>query len=341
MQLDQPALPGSGRIGEMALFAPETQLFLLNGTDGVREEVGKVFKPHDLTPVRPGESVSASMHHVRRGRLSLSRLEYGTEVRIDPGRLENFYLVQMPIRGGAAIQCGGHRFESGPGLASLISPGLPLSMRWQPDSPQIVLRIDRDDVVFHCRQHLGEACDRAPEFCPELDLTRSGGAYFAQLLGVLVDAIGREDHPIHQPLVLKQFESTLINALLYGVPSTLSDLLAGNADKGASPYYVKRAEEYIRAHLNEPLSIEMLAEHTGVSVRTLFSGFRNFRGASPMTYLRNLRLDKVRQELASREHASVTDVAFRWGFSHLGRFAQEYKRRFGESPSATLRYRPN
>ncbi len=104
---------------------------------------------------------------------------------------------------------------------------------------------------------------------------------------------------------------------------------------------MKRAEEYIRAHLNEPLSIEMLAEHAGVSVRTLFSGFRNFRGASPMTYLRNLRLDKVRQELTSREHASVTDVAFRWGFSHLGRFAQEYKRRFGESPSATLRYRPN
>ncbi|ATE62568.1 AraC family transcriptional regulator [Thauera sinica] len=341
MLLDEPALPGHGRVRDAALVASSNLLFQLDDTDSVRERVGQVFKPHDLAPLRTGERVNAFMHHVRRGRLSLSRLEYGTGVKIDPGRLDSFYLVQIPVRGSAFIHCGGHRFESRPGLASLVSPGLPLSMRWEGGAPQIVLRIDRDQMLFHCRQHLGGECERPPEFCPELDLTRSGGAYFAQLLGLLMDAVAQPDHPLHQPLVLKQFESSLINALLYGVPSTVSELLAGGTGKAASPYYVKRAEEYIRAHLNEPLSIELLAEHAGASVRTLFAGFRNACGTSPMSFLRNLRLDQVRAELAGGERVSVSEIAYKWGFNHLGRFAREYKRRFGESPSATLRHRPD
>ncbi len=38
------------------------------------------------------------------------------------------------------------------------------------------------------------------------------------------------------------------------------------------------------------------------------------------------------------ENLSVTDVAFKWGFTHLGRFSQEYKRRYGELPSSTRRW---
>ena len=60
-----------------------------------------------------------------------------------------------------------------------------------------------------------------------------------------------------------------------------------------------------------------------------------------MTYLRHLRLHRVRAELAdasrTRSPAAVTTVASRWGFVHFGRFAQQYRQLFGESPSQTLR----
>jgi transcriptional regulator GlxA family with amidase domain len=81
-----------------------------------------------------------------------------------------------------------------------------------------------------------------------------------------------------------------------------------------------------------------MAEYAGVSSRSLFTGFRRYRNTSPMTYLKEIRLRRVNEELQRLSSGSdtVTAVAFRWGFSHLGHFTTDYKRRFGESPSETL-----
>jgi transcriptional regulator GlxA family with amidase domain len=80
-----------------------------------------------------------------------------------------------------------------------------------------------------------------------------------------------------------------------------------------------------------------MAEQAGVSVRTLFAGFKNYLGTTPMAYLRELRFEQAHLELMQNEHLTVTDVAFKWGFTHLGRFSQEYKKRFGTLPSSTRR----
>lgn len=57
-----------------------------------------------------------------------------------------------------------------------------------------------------------------------------------------------------------------------------------------------------------------------------------------MQYLKDVRLRRVREALmsASPESITVTAVAMRWGFTHLGHFTADYKRSFGESPSVTL-----
>lgn len=76
-----------------------------------------------------------------------------------------------------------------------------------------------------------------------------------------------------------------------------------------------------------------------MSVRSLQEGFRRHVGCAPMTYLQQLRLNRVRETLLEGDPARVTvaAVAHRWGFAHLGRFASAYRERFGESPSETLR----
>ena len=96
---------------------------------------------------------------------------------------------------------------------------------------------------------------------------------------------------------------------------------------------------YVEAHAREPLTPQELARVGCMSVRTLHASFRQALGETPMSYLRRVRLDRVREELLRGNPARVrvTDVATAWGFCHQSRFAQQYRDRFGELPSRTLR----
>ncbi|BFM82013.1 hypothetical protein JUNP543_0326 [Acinetobacter baumannii] len=210
-------------------------------------------------------------------------------------------------------------------------------MRWHANSPQLILKVSKDDFTYHCRQHIADSENNLLVFDPKLDFSTQGGAYFLQLVRTLMDALACEQHPLHHPLAFKQFESNLFNALIYGQPNNALHKIDQYKEKTVSPYFVKRTEAYIKEHLHEPLNVEILAEHAGVSVRTLFTGFKNYLGTTPMSYLKELRFEQAHLELMHNENLSVTDVAFKWGFTHLGRFSQEYKRRYGELPSSTRR----
>jgi len=106
------------------------------------------------------------------------------------------------------------------------------------------------------------------------------------------------------------------------------------------PRDVKKAMELMRADPASARSIGELAAACGVARRTLQKHFRLFLGRTPGEVLHELRLERVRQELLqARPEASVTECAMRYGISHLGRFAADYRRRYGETPSATIQRR--
>jgi len=119
-----------------------------------------------------------------------------------------------------------------------------------------------------------------------------------------------------------------------------NELNGGRVARGrVVPSDVKKAVAYMRQRTAAKLSVIDLASHCGVAERTLHKHFRAFLGASPLDYWRRLRLAEAREELLRCEHStSVTDIAARFGFSHFGRFAQQYRRQFGETPSSTLRW---
>jgi transcriptional regulator GlxA family with amidase domain len=96
---------------------------------------------------------------------------------------------------------------------------------------------------------------------------------------------------------------------------------------------------YLEAHADEPLTPQELARVGCMSVRALHAAFQQALGETPMSYLRRVRLDRARAELLRSDPARVrvTDVAVRWGFCPQSRFAQQYRDRFGELPSRTLR----
>jgi AraC-like DNA-binding protein len=328
-----------------AIFPDESLVFSSRDFDAVRAGVARIFKPHLLRLHGTGANLRARMHHLRQGNASVNRLEYGADVEIDPDRLDDFFLVQIPVTGHAAIECGNCRFDSTPQAASLVSPTLPLHMRWHAGNAQVCVRFERHLVEQHCAAHLGHALDEPLEFEPQLRLDTPAGRYFLRLVRLFAEELtlarcrDGDAHPLANARVAEHFSSALLNALIYGQASNISAAL-GRAETAPAPHFVRRVEDYIRHHYAETLTVEKLAFVAGVSARTLFSGFRDFRHVTPMAYLKAVRLEQARQKLQSGEVggiAAVTKVAFDTGFSHLGRFAQHYRSRFGELPSATAR----
>ncbi len=100
---------------------------------------------------------------------------------------------------------------------------------------------------------------------------------------------------------------------------------------------VRRAEEYMRSHLADSVSTIDLCREVEASGRTLRLAFHEHYGLGPMTYFRYLRLNAVRDQLRMASPHSIADIARRSGFHHLGNFAADYRRLFGERPSQTAR----
>ena len=101
------------------------------------------------------------------------------------------------------------------------------------------------------------------------------------------------------------------------------------------PYYLKRADRFIAANLGGELTMAALAEHCGVSERTLQKAFSDFRGTTPVAHVRNVRLDAAHRALQEEEGVGVAQVAKRFGFGSVTTFTLAYRKRFGAPPSRT------
>jgi AraC-like DNA-binding protein len=112
----------------------------------------------------------------------------------------------------------------------------------------------------------------------------------------------------------------------------------GGTDPRGYARIVARARAFIHENLDQPLSIEKIANAAATSHRTLHRAFHIVLDETPYSYVQKLRLHRIRHELVTDAEAActVTVAAHRWGIPELGRFAAWYRDLFGELPSQTL-----
>src|SRR5262249_20310696 len=125
------------------------------------------------------------------------------------------------------------------------------------------------------------------------------------------------------------------NLIFTNVPHRLIDRLDYRPPE-EGPRYIAQAIDYMHANLHLPLTMTAVAEAVGISGRSLQLAFRSFRQTTPAAYLRQIRLDAAHSELSLPENElPVREVALKWGFIHMGRFAAQYRASFGVCPSET------
>jgi AraC-like DNA-binding protein len=244
----------------------------------------------------------------------------------------------MPMNGRAVGMAGGRQFEANTIRALVTNPADELNIRLDHDSPQLVVRIEQDALERYLTRLSGRTMPQLLSFEPSLDLTSDAAMRWHGAVQLLHTEVYYKGSLVHDGIGIGPLEEFLMSSLLMIQPSTYrSQLIQTSSAPGRRA--VRQALDYMERHLSESLSMTDIAEHVGVSVRSIQQGFRDELGVTPMAYLRDRRLERVREELTDAEPGdgvTVTAVAERWGFSHLGGFAALYRKRWGESPSQTL-----
>lgn len=305
--------------------------------DQARHLIGQYLNPYRLHVVR------GHVHHVQLdslacGRLSLNKLRhgFGADVTVDPDCLDGYYLLVLPTQGHAVFHFDGRRIAVSPQAPALISPNRRFHFASSPDYEQILLRIDRAAVAdAWCRL---TAQDFAPDICFDavIPMHTAGWQALMPMLQWVArcSGLGQGRDPA-QAALLAQTEMLVATTLLLHQPHNMAAQL-WPAPPPSAPQAIRRAQAYMLEHLEERIPVAMVASHCGLSVRRLQAVFRDECGQSPLQWLRQQRLQAVRQALSlPGQPAQVAEIATRFGFTHLGEFSRAYRQAFGESPRQT------
>lgn len=184
---------------------------------------------------------------------------------------------------------------------------------------------------------LGEPVADDLAFAPLIPWSDGPTQGIRRVFSLLIQELNAPFSLARNGIACRAFADLLCRALLHTHAHSYSARLARPAGVPA-PRNIRRAEEYIRTNLSEPMALHEVASAAGCSVRSLQLGFRQFRATTPASFMRQARLEAARQALcAGAETLSVTQVAHRFGFTNPGRFAGLYRAAFGLSPANDLR----
>jgi len=300
--------------------------------DQAIEAVAKVYCPHTVEVAGSGRNIDASLEVSYRTFQPLVELSYSVPVKIDAGDFPRLFLVMQCARGSAGTRQQSREAEWRDGETMPFSAGFDTQLWFDRSFAQKSIRLDADKLETLCARWLGHPLAQPLRFAlqpfsPDLErIWRNTLTYLWSTEPLPLSDAAKA--------ALDEFVLTLV---LHQHPHNHSEELAKSTPAPA-PGLVRRAERYMIDNAAEPITVSDVAAHLGTSLRSLQAGFRQWRATTPNAFLRQVRLQRVRDELLHpRADSSVTTAALRYGFPHLGRFSAYYQSAFGETPSETIR----
>lgn len=310
------------------------QLVATTDVDQARDEVARCFCPHFLGLTHRNGRLDMIHNAAALGEdVTLNYMRYGDEVRITPGLFNDFFLAQVPIAGSARVKVGDRVVASDRHYGSLGSPTEPVDMIWSDGCEQLLVYVRRNAVEELAASQVDE---REPVvFQPLLDLDAPAIRAWMRLVRLAFDDLEAGGALFRSPLAASHFEQTLISGLLSAQPNSST---ASPTSPAIGSRAVHAVVQLIEAEPDRAWRLADLADSAGVSPRTLQSAFQRELGVTPLQQLRHTRMQRVRRDLLAADPTtdSVTEIAARWGFFHLGRFSQTYRSAYQELPSQTL-----
>lgn len=305
----------------------------LNDIEAARELLSRKYRPHGLRSLSATKRfdfvhVSAS---VPVG--SFNMLRYGAKVEITPETFDDFFMLEMPIRGGASLESIGRKsVQSSNRKALFLPPHARFSSVWEEGTLQLMLQIRKEVVLERWQMMCGDATLQLPKAFPEIDLETPEGWRIKQLLLLISEELRNSAAVPNNSLSDTPLAAAAVDATLAYFRKHQTTMV----EDGASvlPAHLRACVRRIHADPAGNHSLPSLLQHTSVSERSLFKLFRTFLHKSPRAYVESVRLKHARGLLL--KGARVAQAAKASGFTHMGRFAASYEDVYGEKPSQTV-----
>ena len=298
--------------------------------EAVHDAVAEAYFPHSMKPLTAGPAWHSALDVVDLGASRMTRMALGATVSVT-SECPGGYAINIPLTGGVESLISGTRVESGVGQATVCPPDTTTRLpSWEPTCRLLGFRVERR---FLDREYERVLARRPRPLPSQLDLGTKDGHDWMSMLRTTFDQVrGSQSGLCKDPRLTAQMSSMLVTGLLLvAMPESASDRT------GTRPRIVRRVINAIEDDPGRRWTPAELAELAGVGVRRLQQGFREYVGQTPFQYLHEVRLGRAHRDLIDRDSAStVTEIALRWGFTHTGRFAADYRQRYGRSPSETL-----
>ncbi|SNR53088.1 AraC-type DNA-binding protein [Haloechinothrix alba] len=307
--------------------------------DEASSRCGEVYFPHHLTVLHDPARFRMSLNATRIGPVSAGLLSYSDEVRLTTGELETGYEINIPLAGTLRTSTAAGEVHASPSVAAVYRPDSVATLQgWAGGGSLLGLKIERMALESQLAELVGAPVRTVVPFGGSIDLRKGPGRQWWMLARSLIELAREPDGPLSQPLVARPLIQSIITALLHTVDHPYREPL-GTPARSVRPAAIRRAVDLIEDEPQRPWTVLDLARQCGLSVRALHEGFAQHVGVPPKTYLRRVRLLHAHADLraADPDQYTVAEIACRWGFVHLGRFAAAYRSRYGAAPSETLR----
>jgi len=248
--------------------------------------------------------------------------------------------IVLPIAGVAEATIG-TRAVIAPPLTALLAPtSLSHHIRLHcigGEYASVTLMFETEVVSRVLSAMLGDAILSKLELAPLLDLSTDAGATFNLLAQTIMSGMHGDRLLERSPKAMALLAEAALQLIFENVPHRLSYRMDRELLEVA-PRHTHGAIDFMHANMHRPLTVIDIADAVGVSVRSLQAAFRQFKDTTPAAYLRRIRLQTAHAELSSPENRlPVSEVALKWGFTQMGRFAGQYRAMFGVYPSETAR----
>ncbi|BCJ40172.1 transcriptional regulator [Actinoplanes ianthinogenes] len=299
------------------------------------------YEPLRIDPVGDPGRFDFSADVVELGPITVGEVGYGTDIRVAIGALETAYHVLVPLTGVLRSRHRGTVVLADPTRAAVYRPTGDIELDWPGSCRLLSVKVERGALERELDAALDQRVVSPMPLGASFDLVDGPGRTWVALVRLLLSELRAPEGLATQPRMAARWRDMVVSGLALTVEHPYGEEPAG-LQGPHRPRTVKRALDVMHAEPWRPYTTRELAAVAGVGVRVLQDAFRQHVGMSPMTYLRRLRLDNVHAELSRADPSvtSVSDIAYRWGFTHLGRFAGAYRARFGVPPSTTLRDHP-